>query len=254
VKTLLVENNNGIFYVSLNRPDKKNSMNIEMIRELKKLFTDLNLNSDCKCVVLKGSGHLFSAGADLNWMQQQIQNPKDVNIKESEELFEMFLNLYDLKKPIITFAEKFVMGGALGLLACSDYVFAVDSTQFCFSETKLGLAPAVISPFILAKCDNSKVKPFMLFAEVFSASEAKHIGLVDKVGTDSEINQSLNNFLQHLSTLDLNAVIETKKLIRQINSTNLTNYKSLSADLISNLRVMDEAQLRIKKFLSKSLK
>lgn len=254
MKTLNVDKQNSIFYVTLNRPDKKNAMNLEMIQELKSLFLELNIDSDCKAVLLSGSAEVFSAGADLNWMQEQITNSKEQNVKESEILFDMFLSLYDFKKPLISFAEKFVMGGALGLVACSDYSFAEESTKFCFSETKLGLAPAVISPFILSKCEQSKVKPYLLFAETFNASKAYELGLIHMYGSKTEMQTSLKNLTESIKSLDLNAIIETKALIKTINSKNLVQHKKVTTELISHLRVQPEAQSRIKNFLSKSLK
>lgn len=244
-----IKRTDSIFYIILNRPDKKNAFNLEMIKELSETFVTLENDEACKLIVIKGAGDAFSSGADLNWMQKQIDQSFEENLNESNLLFDMFNNLSKISKPVISYVHKFVMGGALGLVACSDYCFAEDKTKFCFSEAKLGLAPSVIAPFILAKCNFSFAQKQMLFAEFFSADDAVKMGLVHISAPQEELAVKFDSFLKHLGSLDLKAVQETKKLIQQIHKSNFEDYRNVTTNLISKLRVQDEAQHRLKEFL-----
>lgn len=247
-----VKKTDSIYYVILNRPDKKNALNLEMIEELSATFIEVEKDDACKLIVIKGAGNAFSAGADLAWMQKQIDQTFEENLNESNKLFDMFLNLSNVTKPVISYVHNFVMGGALGLVACSDYCFAEEQTKFCFSETKLGLAPSVISPFVLAKCNFSHIQKQMMFAEFFGAKEALEMGLIHTLAPQGDLSAKFDNFLKHLGTLDLNAVRKTKLLIKEIKKIDFEEYRNATTDLISKLRVQDEAQNRLKTFLGKN--
>lgn len=249
-----IKKSDSIFEIILNRPDKKNALNLEMIEELSSTFLELEKDDACKLIIIKGAGDVFSAGADLGWMQKQIDQTFEENLNESNKLFDLFKNLSNISKPVVTYVHKFVMGGAIGLVACSDYCFAEDQTQFCFSETKFGLAPSVISPFILAKCEINLVQKQMLFAEFFDAHKALQMGLVHTVAPQGDLANAFDHFIKHLANLDLNAVRETKRLIQEIRKNNFEDYRNLTTNLISKLRVQDEAQSRLKEFLEKSQK
>lgn len=247
-----IEKTDSIYQIILNRPEKKNAFNLEMIEELSETFKNLEKDDSCKLIVIKAAGDTFSAGADLSWMQKQVEQTFEENLDESNKLFDMFLNLSLVTKPVIAYAHKYVMGGALGLLACSDYCFAETKTIFCFSETKMGLAPSAISPFVLAKCNFSAIQRYMMFAEPFSAEEALRVGLVHVVDSQDSLSVKFDEFLKHLSQLDISAVSETKKLIQSIKKPNFEDHRVSTTNLISRLRVEPEAQNRLKNFLSKN--
>lgn len=249
-----IKKTDSIYYIILNRPDKKNALNLEMIEELSQTFSDLEKDDTCQLIVIKGAGDAFSAGADLAWMQKQIDQTFEENLNESNKLFDMFLNLSNITKPVISYVHKFVMGGAIGLVACSDYCFAEEDTKFCFSETKLGLAPAVISPFVLAKCSFNLVQKQMLFAEFFNSEDSLKMGLVHSVGNQADLSEKFDQFLKHLGSLDLKAVRETKKLILELRKNNFEEHRNTTTNLISKLRVESEAQTRLKEFLEKNNK
>jgi methylglutaconyl-CoA hydratase len=164
----------------------------------------------------------------------------------------MFNNLSRITKPVVSYVHKYVMGGAIGLVACSDYCFAEDQTKFCFSETKFGLAPSVISPFVLAKCNFNSIQKQMLFAEFFEAKDALAMGLVHAVAPQQDLAKNFESFIKHLTSLDLHAVRETKKLIQDIKKINFEDYRNMTTNLISKIRVQEEAQSRLKEFLEKT--
>ncbi len=160
----------------------------------------------------------------------------------------MFEAIKNTEVPVIVKAQGSVFGGALGILACADYVYAAEATKFCFSEVKLGLAPAVISSFILRKCTDGLVRPWMLSAEVFDIATAEVIGLVHNrffnVLPDEDI-------LATFSGNGLEAMKATKKLLNQIQSANWTEQKKLTTTVISERRISTEGQERLKKFFDK---
>lgn len=232
--------------ISLNRPDFKNAFDPVMIQEITETFQALNNEENIKAIIFKGEGTAFCSGADLNWMKSMVKFSFDENVLDSQKLWEMFEAIQSCKHPIIGQAHGAVFGGALGLLACCDYVFAEEKTKFCFSEVKLGLAPAVISHFILQKCPDAFVRPYMLSAEIFQSAAAKTMGLVHQIYLgDITVETIISKFSEN----GINGMRATKHLLNQISDQqNLTN-KKLTTEAISQLRVSPEAQERLQKFL-----
>ena len=249
-----VESQDPFFHITLNRPQKKNAFNLQMILEFTEAVKDFTSRKECQALIIKGEGDTFSAGADLAWMKEQIHQSFDDNLKESNALFDMFLSIKNCKKPVICYVHKHVMGGAIGIVAASDYCFAVENTKFCFSETRMGLAPAVISPFILDKCSHSLAQRYMTFAELFDAHQAYQMGLVQFVGPIEKTQPAFDSFLNHLMQLDLEAVSKTKLLVRNLLNKNFEAYRDETTHLISHMRVQDSAQSRLKEFLERKMK
>lgn len=205
-------NDNSIKIVELNKPKLKNAFNPEMIAEITETFKKLSADKAVRAVVLKGAGTAFCAGADLNWMKSMVDFSFDQNIKDSEKLWEMFEAIALCEAPVIGLIHGAAFGGALGLIAACDYVIADEATKFCFSEVKLGLSPAVISSFILRKCSDGQVRPFMLNAEVFDSKTAQRLGLVHIIkNLDDGLTEA-----RKFSGLGLEAIRETKKLLNSI--------------------------------------
>lgn len=248
---LNIQDQGDIKVVELNRPQFKNAFNPEMISEITETFHQLSLDKNIRAVVLKGSGSAFCAGADLNWMKSMVDFSFEENKADSEKLWNMFEAIAFCEAPVIGLVHGAAYGGALGLIAACDYVIAEEKTQFCFSEVKLGLSPAVISAFILRKCADAFVRPYMLNAEVFDAKSAYHMGLVHLIKNMNETDVEINKFLK----LGLQAVRETKKLLNNIEKSKNENswllQKKLTTEVISERRMSLEGQERLKAFLQK---
>lgn len=242
----------SIKIVELNRPEIKNAFNPEMISELTQTFQKLSSDDQTKLIVLKGSGTAFCAGADLNWMKSMAQFTFEQNIADSEKLWEMFEAIAFCHKPVVGIIHGAAFGGALGLIACCDHVIAEEKTKFCFSEVKLGLSPAVISAFILRKCSDASVRPYMLNAEIFDAPTALRIGLVHQVQVGLE---TWPETVRKYSALGTEAIRETKKLLNEIelskNTISWGKQKALTTKVISERRMSVEGQARLKDFLNK---
>ena len=232
--------------VSLHRPEMKNAFHPAMIAEITDFFKHYN---EKKIIVLRGSGGTFCAGADLGWMRDMVKFSLDENREDAVRLWSMFHAVKNCPAPVMAIAEGVVFGGALGLLACSDYVVADSKTQFCFSETRLGLLPAVISDFILNKVSDGSIRPLMLSAEAFSVEKAVAVGLVSRVysglPSDSEIAQLLtaNGF---------EAMCAAKKLLNTLQfESDPEVRKNVCVSAIAERRVSPEAQGLLKNFLER---
>jgi methylglutaconyl-CoA hydratase len=250
MKTLIVEELKSAVYVKLNRPQVRNAFHPEMIEELTSVFKKLSQNKNLRAVVLSGEGASFCAGADLEWMKSMIKYSKAQNKKDAEKLFIMFETMYNLPAVLMAQVHGHVMGGALGLLSVCDLVVATEKTEFCFSEAKLGLSPAVISAFVKNKVSFAHMNRWFLTADVFSAHEAQKIGLIHEVATDSQAQ--IDQWLKSINNNGPQAVKETKKLLRTIHGvSSMPRLKKTTTELIAKLRVGEEGQEGVKSFLEK---
>lgn len=236
--------------VSLNRPAVKNAFHPEMIQELTNYFQQIANQENIHMVVLKGEGSIFCAGADLNWMQKMVHYNYEENLQDSEKLWDMFAAVQNCEVPVVGFVQGAAYGGALGLIACCDYVVADEKTQFCFSEAKLGLVPAVISGFIVQKIADAFVRPLMISAEVFQARRALEIGLVHDVKDFTQM--TLAECLKKFTSNGPIAMKETKKLLNKLRQPmGWQHQKQLTTQVISQRRMSPEGQERLKKFIEK---
>lgn len=248
MKTVLVTEKDEVAHVKLNRPDLRNAFNSEMIAELTQTFQQLQSRPGLKAVALSGEGKVFCAGADLNWMKSMVDFSLEENKLDSEKLYDMFAALRNLDLPVVASVQGAVFGGALGLIACCDYIVSEVGTKFCFSEVKLGIAPAVISSFVLSKA-NSAVKYYMTSGDVFAEGRATELGLVNFVGTKEQAANEVARVTTLYKENGPMAVRRTKKLIREISGASTNQYKDICTSLIAELRVYSEGQEGIKSFL-----
>jgi methylglutaconyl-CoA hydratase len=251
-KTIQVTVEKHIARVMLNRPDVRNAFNPSMISEITEAFRMLSKASEVRVIVLSGAGKSFCSGADLGYMQSMASFTLEQNQQDSQQLFEMFWEIRNCPQPIVARLHGHVMGGALGLTAVCDIAAAVDGTVFCFSEARLGLVPAVISPFVLERMVASRAQRFMLTAEVFSTLDALSSGLVQFIGNESSVDSFIANAVTSLSQNGPEAVRETKKLIRQVLETgDWSQRRELTTRVIAERRVSEEGQEGLRGFLEK---
>ncbi|MCB0410899.1 MAG: enoyl-CoA hydratase/isomerase family protein [Bdellovibrionales bacterium] len=235
---------NDIFYVTLDRAEKKNAFNPEMISELTGIFKNI---PNVRAVLLSGEGSSFCAGADLQWMKDMKNYSLEENRRDSEALYAMFKAILHCQLPVVCKAQGHVMGGALGLLAVSDIVIAESQTQFCFSEVKLGLVPAVISPFVIQKT-GPRAKRWMLTAEVFSSEIAQDVGLVNMISDSSNLGPATDTLVSRFRKLGPEAVQETKRLLRGLAHWSETEIKKQTTQVIAERRVSSEGQEGLQAF------
>ncbi len=245
-------NSLGVATVTLNRPELHNAFNDELIRDLIACFKDLEANSNIRLVILTGAGKSFCAGADLNWMKRMKDYTHEENVKDSQNLAELFTVINNFSRPVIGRVNGSALGGGAGLVACCDYVVAVDTSMMAFTEVRLGLLPAVISPFVIAKIGESHARASFLSGAKISMSRAFIMGLVHSVttadGLDAEIEKTIADFL----LAGPSAAKTAKELIRKVvDSQTLEETRNMTCEMIAKARVSLEGQEGMSALLEK---
>jgi methylglutaconyl-CoA hydratase len=247
---LLVEKKDGVARVTLNRPEVRNAFDDELILSLTKAFTDVKNDDAIRVMVLAGNGPAFCAGADLNWMKRMAGYCYEQNLAEARGLADMLAALDRMPKPTIARVHGPAFAGGTGLVAACDIAVGTPEAKFCFSEAKLGLSPATISPHVIRAVGERAARRYFLTAEVFDAQEAFRIGLLS-ILTD-KIDDTINDLLKHLLAGGPEALKEIKALIRAVSSRPLDD--ALVADTarrIAEIRVSPEGREGIASFLEK---
>lgn len=249
-KTLQITAQNKITTILLNRPDKHNAINEDLIQELGEALNAVEQDKNCHVLVLAGSGKNFCAGADLNWMQKMSSFSAEQNREDALVLARMLQRLASLSKPTVAKIQGKVFGGGLGLIACCDFAICEEDSKFCFSEVKLGLSAATISPFVLRKMGYANTITTFLSAELFDAQEAKRMNLVSQVVIHSELETATAELTQQLLQNGPEAMRSAKWLAQQLHPVSLDTL-NLVADELARVRATDEAKEGIKAFFEK---
>jgi methylglutaconyl-CoA hydratase len=237
----------GVACVRLNRPEVHNAFNAQMIAELYQAFTDLGGRADVRVIVLSGAGKSFSAGADLNWMRAAADQDEATNHADALKMADMFTCVNACPKPVIGLVQGAAMGGGLGLVAVCDMVIADPEAQFGLTEVRLGLIPAVISPFVAAKIGVSASRRYMLTGERFGADEARRIGLVSDVSDELEL--SAEALIEALLQSAPGAISDIKALIGEL--ADATDARDLTARRIAARRTSAEGREGMAAFLER---
>lgn len=251
MKTIDIEQRDHVIRVVLNRPDKHNAMNAEMIHEITEAFQKIESDPTVRAVFLKGKGDSFCAGADLHWMQDSVKYSEQQNLEDAEKLYDMFNAVRNCKVPVVAKLHGHVMGGALGLIAACDIVAAELSANFAFSEVRLGLVPAVISWFVQQKMQPHYLHEYLLTGRRFDAKAAKEVGLVNCVGRELEINDYLEKTLDGFALLAPEAVRQTKKLLLDLPQVSNDKVREFTASAIAKKRIGPEGQEGLQAFFEK---
>src|ERR1700694_431801 len=213
---LLVEKKNGIARVTLNRPDVRNAFDDALIKLLHESFLSLGEDNSVRAIVLAGNGPAFCAGADLNWMKRMAGFSYQENLRDARALADMLAALDRLPKPTIARVHGPAFAGGTGLVAACDIAVGTPEAKFCFSEAKLGLSPATISPHVLRAIGERAARRYFLTAEVFDAAEAHRIGLLSIIVPPGELDSLIENLTGHLLSGGPEAVAEIKDLVRAV--------------------------------------
>ena len=251
-QTVLIERADGVATISLNRERVRNAFNEEMISALQRALDDLNEDDSIQVLILRGKGPVFCAGADLNWMQKAVDYSYQQNMEESLSLAKMLHTLYSFSRPTIAVVHGAAIGGGVGLISCCDFVFSQHDTKFSFSEVKLGLIPAVISPYAIKRIGEKHAKQLMLTAKLIREDEALQVGLVDFAGSEEEVDVQVTSVIKLIQEAGPQAVSHCKRLILNIsNQWSLDEAIGKTAQLIAEIRSTEEAQHGMRSFLAK---
>ncbi|MDX9732368.1 MAG: enoyl-CoA hydratase-related protein [Bdellovibrionales bacterium] len=238
-----------ILKVVLARPEVRNAFDATTIEELTGIFR--SIGSDVSAVVLSGEGASFCSGADLSYMQSMAKFSQDENRDDAEKLFEMFRSVRECDVPVVVHVHGHAMGGALGITACADIALAEVGTKFRFSEVRLGILPAVISPFVLQKMDSLWARRWMMTGEMFDAEQAQKAGLLHFVGTADAVRREKEAVVAAILEAGPEAVRYTKRLLGDIGQSDPTSVRSRVTGAIAERRTSKEGQEGLQAFLSK---
>jgi len=250
-KTIQLEKKNKIAYIALNRPEIHNAFNDTMILELTEVFNDLKNEDDVRVIILTGKGKSFCAGADLKWMKKMKDFSYQENLEDSLALSKMFYQMYSIKKPTICLVTGAAIGGGTGLVAVCDIAIAATNAKFSFSEVKLGLVPACISPYVVKKCGEGRCREFFLTGERLTAEKACESGLINFVVPLEEMNGFAGNITKQLITSGPEAIGMCKDLLSKVPEMDLQKAGEYTADVISKMRISDEGQEGMNAFFGK---
>ncbi len=242
----------GIVTITLNRPDVHNAFDEKFITALSELLDRVNCSTKAKVVILKAQGKSFSAGADLNWMQRMVGYTEKENIEDAQQLSNMLHQLNTLSKPTIAEIQGAAFGGGIGLIACCDIAVAIEHCEFCFSEVKLGIIPAVISPFVINAIGERAARRYFLTGERFTSQQALEINLIHEISPLYDIENRVSEISLEILKNGPQAVIAAKSLIFALQSNDIdTSVRDETSQLIAKLRVSEEGQEGLKAFLTK---
>jgi methylglutaconyl-CoA hydratase len=251
-KTIELEVANEVGTIWLNRPEIHNAFNEVMISELIQIFEEINNKEDVRIVVMRGRGKSFCAGADLNWMRDVAKYSYEENYKESLNLSLCFYNIYTCTKPTIAYVHGAAIGGANGLLAACDFVYADENTTFSLSEVKIGIVPACISPYVTKRVGEYGSKELMLTGKRFKGAEAARHKLINETLTAGETEKKLDELIDLLKTSGPKAMTHCKNLLYDIsNKLTLQEAIDYTARMIADIRASEEGQEGMAAFLQK---
>ena len=205
----------GVALMRLNRPEKHNAFSPELIDALASAADSLAADDAVRVVILTGAGPSFSAGADLNWMKAQMTADRAQRITEARRLAGMLKALNELPKPLIARVNGQAFGGGLGLISIADVAIAVDTARFAFTETRLGLTPATISPYVLARMGEGRARRVFMSSRRFDAHEARELGLISNVVAEADFDAAIEREAVPYLSCSPQAVAASKRLARR---------------------------------------
>ncbi|PZN92233.1 MAG: enoyl-CoA hydratase [Alphaproteobacteria bacterium] len=243
----------GIARVTLDRPDRHNAFDEALIAALAAAFTTLGADPHVRAIVLAGNGKSFCAGADIAWMRRAGDWTEAENRADAMKLSDMLQAIDTCPKPVIARVHGAVAGGGVGLVACADMAVAIDGAQFRLSEVRLGLTPATISPFVVARIGTGQARRWFLTAEAFGAAAAQRMGLVHETAADADAADAvIADWLAHIAKAAPGAVADAKQLVRDVAGRAIDDdLRGLTAARIAARRASAEGREGLAAFFDK---
>lgn len=241
-----------VAWITLNRPEKRNALSPELIAGLKEAFHRAETDDNVKAVVLKASGDVFCAGADLTYLQKLQHFSFEENLADSMQLKELFLNIYSLKKIVIAQVQGAALAGGCGLVTVCDFCFAASEAKFGYTEVKIGFVPALVAVFLVRKIGEACAQKLLLSGDLFTASEMKSLGIVSEACSKDSLLEEVEKFIKHLlSANSHHAMMLTKKMIVHHQYDKLNEALNEAATLNAEARSTEDCKKGIAAFLNK---
>ena len=238
--------------ITLNRVDKRNALNPDLVEQLTNNLLKAEEDDDVKVIILKANGAVFSAGADLAYLQQLQQNSYEENLADSNQLKKLFTTICYLPKIVIAQVEGHAIAGGCGLATVCDVIFAIPEANYGYTEVKLGFVPAIVSCFLMRKTSETIAKKILLTGELFSADQALAYNLITFVTKQEEINQKIKEFATNLcNNTSSNSLMITKQLINQTTYPLLDKTLDMAVQINARVRESDDFKKGVASFLNK---
>ena len=238
--------------LTLTRPELRNAFNDAVIAELTQAFIELGAREDVRAIVLAAEGPAFCAGADLHWMRRMADYDREQNLADAARLAEMLRVIHHCPKPVVARVQGDVYAGGMGLVACCDIAISADSAHYCLSETRLGLVPATISPYVLRAMGPRAAQRYCLSAERFDAAEALRIGFVHEVVPAEQLDSRVDAVVKALLTASPAAVRACKRLLQDVAQREIdAALIAQTVEAIADIRASTEGREGVQSFLQK---
>ena len=251
LERLQLEIDGPVARVWLNHPEIRNAFDGLMVTELRTALFDLGTVDAVRVIVLGGRGPSFCAGVDLQWMRAAASFTREENLREAQSLADLFFTVYNSPKPVVARVHGAAFGGGAGLVAACDIAVAAFGTRFGFTEVRLGLVPAVISPYVIGKIGESAARELFLTGERFEAAKAAEVGLIRATVPPHELDAAVQGRVKELLEAGPRAVAEAKALIREVAWRRVEDVQRYTVERVADLRVSPEGQEGMRAFLEK---
>ncbi len=248
---LRIEQTDGVARITMTRPEVHNAFNEDLIKGLHDAFVEISNAIDVRVVVLGGDGPSFCAGADLDWMRRASDLSEPANRADAWHLATMLRAVADCKHPVVSQVQGMAIGGGAGLVAATDIAIAAQSAQFAFSEVRLGLTPATVSPHVIDKIGAGRAAPLFLTGDRFSAEHAAAIGLIYRAVPDDQLASAVEDVVQSVLLGGPKAQTAVKKLVRRVVVEPRADVDRYTSELIGTVRASPEGREGVRAFLEK---
>lgn len=248
---LKVERHHPLAYISLNRPEKRNALSPELIQELSDAFDELRQDEDARVIILRSEGNVFSAGADLSYIQKITEFGPEQNLADSRALRDLLWKIYTFPRFVIAQVHGPALAGGCGLATVCDVIFAADDATFGYTETAIGFIPALVSIFLVRKIGEQHARELLLSARKISAEEAYSLGLVQYVVPCAELEQSVLEYAHQVAHNSVSAIALTKSLLAASGGMSLEAGLEYAASMNALARGTEDMKRGIAKFLKK---
>ena len=242
-----------VAYITLNRPEKRNALNREVVDLLADAFSNASDDTEAKVIVLRANGKVFSAGADLGYLQQLQNNTYNENLEDSNSLKQLFQQIYTHNKIVIAQVQGHAIAGGCGLATVCDFVFSQPEANFGYSEVRIGFVPAIVMVYLLRRVGEGRARELLISGALISAEQAADWGLVNQIVSPEQLEQQVNVFAQSLVRNNSSESMQrTKAMIAQVQEMKLEDALDFAADHNARARSTNDCQRGIKAFLDKN--
>ncbi|WP_448519200.1 enoyl-CoA hydratase/isomerase family protein [Rhodoflexus sp.] len=252
MESLIYHTEGRIAYITLNRPEKRNAFSRQLVSELKEAFASAAADDTVKVVVLRATGKVFCAGADLDYLQRLQGLSYEENLEDSTYLKDLYLQIYRLPKVVIAQVQGHAIAGGCGLVTVCDWVVSVPNAKFGYTEVKIGFIPAIVMVFLLRKIGEGRAKELLLSGDLISAEKAMQFGFVNEIVAPENLQQRVEELALHLCTSNsAEAMTATKQMIADVPAMTLEDALAYAAAQNATARATPDCKRGIASFLNK---